>query len=118
MPDHVESMRKEVAAHDRASFFKLHNLAGDRYIVPQCHAHAKCKLRVLVQGMLQGFRNVTGDLSAFSYLQVAWHMPGMTKLFGKCSSAPQLSGTSALTCESQRSSLTARWAGMPFFKLL
>ena len=30
MPDHVESMRKEVAAHDRASFFKLHNLAGDR----------------------------------------------------------------------------------------
>lgn len=32
MPDHVESMRKEVAAHDRASFFKLHNLAGDRYI--------------------------------------------------------------------------------------
>ena len=31
MPDHMESMRKEVAAHDRASFFKLHNLAGDRY---------------------------------------------------------------------------------------
>ncbi|CAK0786589.1 hypothetical protein CVIRNUC_009803 [Coccomyxa viridis] len=31
MPDHVESMRKEVAAHDRASFFKLHNLAGDRH---------------------------------------------------------------------------------------
>ena len=30
MPDHLENMRKEVAQHDRASFFKLHNLAGDR----------------------------------------------------------------------------------------
>ena len=36
MPDHVESMRKEVAAHDRATFFKLHNLAGDRYM--SCNA--------------------------------------------------------------------------------
>ena len=36
MPDHMESMRKEVAAHDRASFFKLHNLAGDRYM--SCNA--------------------------------------------------------------------------------
>ena len=30
MLDHLETMRKEVAQHDRASFFKLHNLAGDR----------------------------------------------------------------------------------------
>ena len=30
MLDHLVTMRKEVAQHDRASFFKLHNLAGDR----------------------------------------------------------------------------------------
>ena len=30
MPDHLESMRKEVSDQNRASFFKLHNLAGDR----------------------------------------------------------------------------------------
>ena len=117
MPDHVESMRKEVAAHDRASFFKLHNLAGDR-----------CKSRnamLLPTASLESYtRECTRisecyrHLSVFSYMQVGWHMPGITTLFGSCSSAPQLSGTSALTCESQRSSLTLRWAGMPFFKLL
>ena len=30
MPDHLETLRKEVAQTDKASFFKLHNLAGDR----------------------------------------------------------------------------------------
>ena len=28
-------------------------------------------------------------------MQLAWHVSGMTKLFGNCSSAPQLSGRSA-----------------------
>lgn len=30
MPDHLDSMRREVSEKDKASFFKLHNLAGDR----------------------------------------------------------------------------------------
>lgn len=34
MPDHLDSMRKELAQHDKASYFKLHNLAGDRCCHP------------------------------------------------------------------------------------
>lgn len=30
MPDHLETMRQEVMQTEKASFFKLHNLAGDR----------------------------------------------------------------------------------------
>ena len=30
MPDHLESMRQEVMQTEKASFFKLHNLSGDR----------------------------------------------------------------------------------------
>jgi hypothetical protein len=30
MPGHLDSMRREVSEKDKASFFKLHNLAGDR----------------------------------------------------------------------------------------
>ena len=81
MPDHMESMRKEVAAHDRASFFKLHNLAGDRY---------KPRNAVLLPtaDLESYFRECTRisefcrHLTVFSYMQVAWHVPGMTKMFG------------------------------------
>ena len=99
MPDHMESMRKEVAAHDRASFFKLHNLAGDRcesrdaMLLPTASSESCTRECTRIP---ECYRR----LSAFSYMQVAWHMPGMTKLLCGRSSAPQLSGTSALTCES------------------
>ena len=40
MPDHLESMRQEVMQTEKASYFKLHNLAGDRLAALCCpNAH-------------------------------------------------------------------------------
>ena len=99
MPDHVESMRKEVAAHDRASFFKLHNLAGDRCKSRNAMLLPTASLESWIRACTR-VAEIYRRLRVFSYMQVASLVPGMTKLFGNCSSAPQLSGTSALTCES------------------
>ena len=49
--------------------------------------------------MHQNFRH----LSAFTCMQIPLLVLGMTKLLGNCSSASQLSGTSALNYRLQRS---------------
>ena len=51
-------------------------------------------------------------------MQITSLVLGMTKLSGNCSSASQLSGTSALRYRLQRSLYMLCWAEMPFFKLL
>ena len=41
MPDHLETMRQEVMQTEKASFFKLHNLSGDRCCPP--FGHVMCQ---------------------------------------------------------------------------